>query len=110
MCVLLKDQRDDQHGSDAFRSIWVRGPVLNSEKPPSYAGAARLTVLMVKLGFLDLVRDIVAKLAQQDRSDVVSKVRPAYRIVACRHLLALVAVYKCIAGSRAQCELEDRYW
>ena len=33
-----------------------------------------MTVLLVKLGFLDLVRDIVAKLAQQDRSDVVSQV------------------------------------
>jgi hypothetical protein len=49
----------------------------SSRLPPSddCSGTARATVLMVKLGFVDLVRDIVAKLAQQDRSDVVSQAR-----------------------------------
>ena len=38
------------------------------------AGTAKATALMVKLGLLNLVRDIVANLSQQDRSDVVSQV------------------------------------
>ena len=37
-------------------------------------GTARATALMVKLGLLNLVRDIVANLSKQDRADVVSQV------------------------------------
>ena len=33
-----------------------------------------MTALMVKLGWLDLVRDIVATLSRQERADVVSQV------------------------------------
>ena len=39
-----------------------------------HAGAAKATALLVKLGFLNLVRDIVVKLSQHDRADVVSQV------------------------------------
>ena len=42
-----------------------------------HAGAAKATALMVKLGLLGLVRDIVAKLSQQGRADVVSQVNQA---------------------------------
>jgi hypothetical protein len=38
-----------------------------------------MTALMVKLGWLNLVRDIVVSLSRQDRSDVVSKVGPLAR-------------------------------
>ena len=38
------------------------------------AGAAKATAAMVKLGLLNLVRDIVVALSQHNRSDVVSQV------------------------------------
>lgn len=44
----------------------------------SPADTAKATALMVKLGLLNLVRDIVAKLSQQGRADVVSQVNQLY--------------------------------
>ncbi len=40
----------------------------------SVAGTARSTALMVKIGMLNLVRDIVANLSQQGRAIVVAQV------------------------------------
>ncbi|CAL8463565.1 g3099 [Coccomyxa elongata] len=40
-------------------------------------GTARSTALMVKIGMLNLVRDIVANLSQQGRADVVAQVTMA---------------------------------
>jgi len=39
-----------------------------------HAGTAKATSLMVKIGMLNLVRDIVASLSQQGRADVVAQV------------------------------------
>lgn len=40
------------------------------------SATAHMTALMVKLGWLNLVRDIVATLSRQERADVVSRVGP----------------------------------
>ena len=53
-----------------------------------HAGTAKATALMVKLGLLGLVRDIVAKLSQQGRADVVSQVNQASLLVDQFHLCA----------------------
>ncbi len=67
------------------------------------AGAAKATAAMVKLGLLNLVRDIVVVLSQHDRSDVVSQVTP--KLVFTLHGLPMLtmAVLSALISSTIVC-------